>query len=178
MFEGFEVRFWWFWKKLGPFFINKVRKQFGFWWCSRGLKFGFGPKWVVRMCSKFNPLRFGMFEVWFFDIRSTSRSNSSMYLTTTRENVILWRIFMCTSQWQCQNLGFFRANRTKFLKILQNFLSRRDPFMGRLVDLLILVYRLLELHLPNRSFALKLSSIEPHQYLDGWPYDWGIQIPA
>ena len=25
---------------------------------------------------------------------------------------------------------------------------------------------------------LNLSSIEPHQYLDGWPYDWGVQIPA
>ena len=70
--DMFEVRFWWFWKILGPFFINKVREQFGFWWCSRGSKFGFGPKWDVRMCSKFDPLRFGMLEVRFFDVRSTS----------------------------------------------------------------------------------------------------------
>ena len=70
--DMFEVRFWWFWKILGPFFINKVREQFGFWWCSRGSKFGFGPKWDVQMCSKFDPLRFGMFEVRFFDVRSTS----------------------------------------------------------------------------------------------------------
>ena len=70
--DMFEVRFWWFWKILGLFFINKVREQFGFWWCSRGSKFGFGPKWDVRMCSKFDPLRFGMFEVRFFDVRSTS----------------------------------------------------------------------------------------------------------
>ena len=70
--DMFEVRFWRFWKKLGPFFINKVREQFGFWWCSRGSKFGFGPKWDVRMCSKFDPLRFGMFKVQFFDVRSTS----------------------------------------------------------------------------------------------------------
>ena len=70
--DMFEVRFSWFWKKLGPIFINKVREQFGFWWCSRGLKFGFGPKWDVRMCSKFDPLRFGMFEGRFFDVRSTS----------------------------------------------------------------------------------------------------------
>ena len=70
--DMFEVRFWWFWKILGPFFINKVREQFGFWWCSRGSKFGFGPKWDVRMCSKFDPLRFGMFKVRFFDVRSTS----------------------------------------------------------------------------------------------------------
>ena len=68
--DMFEVRFWWFWKILGPFFINKVREQFGFWWCSRGSKFGFGPKWDVRMCSKFNPLRFRMFQVQFFDVRS------------------------------------------------------------------------------------------------------------
>ena len=73
--DMFEVRFWWFWKILGPFFINKVREQFGFWWCSRGSKFGFGPKWDVRMCSKFDPLRFGMFEVRFFDVRSTSNQS-------------------------------------------------------------------------------------------------------
>ena len=70
--DMFEVRFWWFWKKLDLFFINKVREQFGFWWCSRGSKFGFGPKWDVQMCSKFDPLRFRMFEVRFFDVRSTS----------------------------------------------------------------------------------------------------------
>ena len=70
--DMFEVRFWRFWKKLGPFFINKVREQFGFRWCSWGSKFGFGPKWDVRMCSKFDPLKFGMFEVRFFDVRSTS----------------------------------------------------------------------------------------------------------
>ena len=39
-------------KKLCSFFINKVRKQFGFWWCSRGSKFGFGPKvWYFDVCS-------------------------------------------------------------------------------------------------------------------------------
>ena len=70
--DMFEVRFWWFWKILGPFFINKVREQFGFWWCSRGSKFGFGPKWDVQMCSKFDSLRFGTFQVRFFDVRSTS----------------------------------------------------------------------------------------------------------
>ena len=59
--DMFEVRFWWFWKKLGPFFINKVLEQFGLWWCSRGSKFGFEPKWDVWMCSKFDPVRFGMF---------------------------------------------------------------------------------------------------------------------
>ena len=76
--DMFEVRFWWFWKIFGPFFINKVREQFGFWWCSRGSKFGFGPKWDVRMCSKFDPLRFGMFEVRFFDVRSTSSSQQHL----------------------------------------------------------------------------------------------------
>ena len=74
----FEVWLEWFWKKFGPFFINKVHKQFGFWWCLRGSKFGFGPKWDVRMCWKFNPLRFRMFEVWFFDVCSTSSSQQHL----------------------------------------------------------------------------------------------------
>ena len=63
--DMFEVRFWWFWKILGPFFINKVRKQFGFWWCLRGSKFSFGPKWDVWMCLMFDLLKFGMFKVRF-----------------------------------------------------------------------------------------------------------------
>ena len=70
----FKIRFWWFWKKLGPFLINKVHEQFGFWWCLRGSKFSFGPKWDVWMCLMFDPLRFGMFEVRFFDVHSTSKT--------------------------------------------------------------------------------------------------------
>ena len=76
--DMFEVRFWWFWKILGPFFINKVREQFGFWWCSRGSKFGFGPKWDVRLCSKFDPLRFGMFEVRLTVVVSADHTCQSM----------------------------------------------------------------------------------------------------
>ena len=83
--DMFEVRFWWFWKIFGPFFINKVREQFGFWWCSRGSKFGFGPKWDVRMCLKFDHLRFGMFQVRFFEVCSTSilyMANTCKYFST------------------------------------------------------------------------------------------------
>ena len=29
-------------------------------------------KWDVRVCSKFDPLKFGMFEVWYIDVCSTS----------------------------------------------------------------------------------------------------------
>ena len=70
--DMFKIRLWWFWIKLCSFFINKVREQFGYWWRLRGSKFGFGYKRDVRMCSKFDPLRFEMFEVRFFDVRSTS----------------------------------------------------------------------------------------------------------
>ena len=60
-------------KYFEPCFITNVRKQFCFWWCSWGSKFCFRPKWDVRMCSKSNPLKFEVFEVRFFDVRSTSR---------------------------------------------------------------------------------------------------------
>ena len=59
-------------KYFEPCFITNVCKQFCFWWCSWGSKFCFRPKWDVRMCSKSNPLKFEVFEVRFFDVRSTS----------------------------------------------------------------------------------------------------------
>ena len=82
--DMFEVRFWRFWKNLGPYFINKIHKLFSFWWCLWDSKFSFGPKWDVQMCSKFDPQKFGMFEVWFFDVRSTSNDSCMIpYLYNT-----------------------------------------------------------------------------------------------
>ena len=72
-------------KKLGHFFINKVCKHLVFWWYLRGLKFSFGPKWDVWMCSKFDHLRFGMFEIRFFEVCSTSilyMANTCKYFST------------------------------------------------------------------------------------------------
>ena len=72
-------------KHFGHFFIKKFHEQFKFWWCSWGLKFSFGPKWDVRMCLKFDHLRFGMFQVRFFEVCSTSilyMANTCKYFST------------------------------------------------------------------------------------------------
>ena len=51
------------------------------------------------------------------------------------------------------------------VQIMQFLLSRRDPFMVRR-RLINPSFMLIETDLPNGTFW-KLSSIEPHQYLDG-----------
>lgn len=72
---GQNEKFGYVWSSVQKIFKHFERfclLMFGFWWCSWGSKFCFRPKWDVRMCSKSNPLKFEVFEVRFFDVRSTS----------------------------------------------------------------------------------------------------------
>ena len=78
--DMFEVWFWRFWNILSCFLLIMFANSF--WWCLWGSKFSFGPKWDVRMCSKFDPLKFEVFEVQFFGVRSTSINDHLDLITT------------------------------------------------------------------------------------------------
>ena len=54
-------------------FSHFLLLQFSFCWCLLDSKFGFGSKWDVWMCLKFNLLKFEVFQVWLFDKKSTSQ---------------------------------------------------------------------------------------------------------